>query len=188
MVRRFLEQYINLTFTCVLVLSSVGFGCTTNPVSAEESSRKEVDGVKIVQTTDAGDDVVTDNHGNQFTVKQEEGSIEIYCLSYKTETTDLLPVMEIDGLYATDLEMNEHEFMLDVKGSGAGNTIDFWMSYTYDSNDDVLSWKNVLEDLGTSTSDNPGEDVKNYLESDNMKSLCNELITTVKSYQQLKDN
>ena len=78
--------------------------------------------------------------------------------------------------------------MLDIKDSGTGNTIDFWMSYTYDSKDDVLTWTNVREDLGTSISDNLNEDVKNYLESDNMKSLCNELIATAKAYQQLKNN
>lgn len=187
--RRFLERYINCVIVCILALSVFGGGCSVSTSASDKtSSSEEMDGVKILKTTDAGDDVVTDNNGNQFTVKQEEGSIHVYCLNYKTETTELLPVMEIDGLYATDLEMNEHEFMLDVKGNGAGNTIDFWMSYTYDSNGDVLSWKNVLEDLGTSTGETPSEDVKNYLESDNMKLLCNELITTVKTYQQLKDN
>lgn len=189
MARGFLERYINCVIACILALSVLGIGCSASTSASDKTlSQKEVDGVKIIKTTDAGDDVVTDNNDNQFTVKQEEVAIHIYCPNYKTETTDILPVMEIDGSYATDLELNEHELMLDVKDSGTGNTMNFWMSYTYDSNDDVLSWKNVLEDLGTSTSDTPSEDVKNYIESDNMKSLCNELITTVKAYQQLKDN
>ena len=46
----------------------------------------------------------------------------------------------------------------------------------------------MYNDLGTDISDKPDEDAMNYLESDNMKTLCDELITTVKAYQQLKDN
>ena len=179
---------INVLLISILCVGSSG--CSSDSGSLKESSNiDEVNGVKIVKTTDAGDDVVTDNNGNQFTLKQEEESIHVYCPNYKTETTELLPVMEIDGSYATDLELNEHEFMLDIKDSGTGNTQwNFWMSYTYDSKDDVLTWTNVREDLGTDISDNSDEEVKNYLESDNMKSLCNELIVTVKAYQQLKDN
>lgn len=189
MVLRFLERYINCWIVFVLALSFFAGGCSVSTSAADKtSSQKEINGVKIIKTTDSGDDVVTDNNGNQFTVKQEEESIHIYCLNYKTETTELLPVMEIDGSYATDLEMNEHEFTLDVKDNGAGNKIDFWMFYTYDSNNDILSWNNVKEDLGTNDGDNLDEELKNYIESDNMKSLCNELITTVKAYQQLKDN
>lgn len=189
MARWFLGRYINCLIACLLALSVFGGGCLASTSASDKtSSQKEVDGVKIIKTTDAGDDVVTDNNGNQFTVKQEEIVIHIYCPNYKTETTDLLPLMEIDGSYATDFELNEYEFMLDIKDSGTGNTIDFWMPYTYDSKDDVLTWTNVREDLGTSISDNLNEDVKNYLESDNMKSLSNELIATVKVYQQLKDN
>lgn len=74
-----------------------------------------MDGVKIIQTTDAGDDVVTDNNDNQFTVKQEEGLIEIYCLSYKTATTDMLPVMEVDADYYTESEISEYDFTVTVK-------------------------------------------------------------------------
>lgn len=62
------------------------------------------------------------------------------------------------------------------------------MTYNYDIDDDSFTWKNVYNDLGTDISDMPDEDVMNYLESDNKKTLCDELITTVKAYQQLKDS
>lgn len=185
--RKCIRRWIAVTM--LLLLS--GSGCSKESVSSvfeNASSRKEVDGVKIIQTTDAGDDVVTDNHGNQFTVKQEEGSIEIYCLNYKTETTDMLPVMEVDADYYTESEISEYDFTVTVKNSGTGNTAKFWMTYNYDIDDDSFAWKNVYNDLGTDISDKPDEDAMNYLESDNMKTLCDELITTVKAYQQLKDN
>ena len=187
--RQFLERYINCVIVCILALSVWATGCSAAPSASEKaSSQKEVNGVKIIQTTDAGDDVVTDNNGNQFTVKRNEGSIEIYCLNYKTETTELLPDMEVDAYYYTDFEISEHDFELTLKNSDTDDESKFWVTYTYDIDDDTLTWKNVYEDLGTGTGNTPGEDVKNYLESDNMKSLCNELITTVKRYQQLKDN
>lgn len=190
MEHRLQERFVKAGLGLFLI---VGAGCSANTVSSVE----EINGVKIVKTTDRGDDVVEDARGNQYTFTVENDDlISFYVRDYKTESTDLFPVKnEIDGNLSDQLDENGEAtgsiLTVSLSSSTAedtdGTDSAFFLELVYYSvEDETVSF--YTENLEDRVDENIDPEVRNFLETDEVIPLCKELNEVVQAYRQLKND
>lgn len=194
MVRRFQERFIKLLPIFLIFSIGCSAGNTVSSSIKESDSSdlsviEEIDGIKIIQTTDNGDDVVEDAKGNHITFRVEDFEIHFSVMNYKTNVTDLFPAKsELSGRCAMNSSDEESmdlvvssSYAKDTEGSNTANLYEF---ITYSIANETATVQ--TEGLEGRLSENINPDVQSFFETDEVIPLCKELHEVVQAYRQLR--
>ena len=183
---QFQEHYTKHCLVSLFCLFLLFTGCTRqeNPSSPSDSE------VRIVKTTDNGDDVIQEEHGNQLTVRTKDSIIQFYTTDYHTDATELLPFKnEISADYCTDPQLSSVSFNVSIVFQSAPDTEGTDTAYLNQICYFDQGHRFSMQEEGKSEriNSNLRQDLTDYFETDQCSSLCEELFETVQEYMKLKN-